>query len=221
MIAVVTGASRGIGYAVAELLADTGWLVIDFSRSRPVIGSKKIDHYGVDVRKYAQIQRAVDVVYNKYGYVDLLVNNAGVFESKFFRDWDSRKIGDVIETNLIGTMNVTHAMLSILAQPSRIINISSVAAFDPIIKQSIYCASKAGLNAFMNALSLEERQVLITNICPGGVNTSLWNNSNPYPGNKSSLIKAEEVAQVVDYVASLPPHIIVKKIDMFPSQEWH
>lgn len=212
MTTIVTGSSSGIGQEICKRFRERGWTTIGIAREEV-----HQDDLVADVSDYRQVIRTARLVEEKFKIVDLIVNCAGIFESKSFTKCDPSTIVKIIDTNLIGIMNVTHAFLPILR--GRIINIASVSALHGIKNQAVYSASKAGIEGFANSLALEN--VNICTIYPGGVDTLLWNDSNPYIGDKLQLLKVEDIAEVVEFIATRPLRVIVKKIVMFPESETH
>jgi 3-oxoacyl-[acyl-carrier protein] reductase len=107
---------------------------------------------------------------------------------------------------------------------ARIVNIASVATTHGSAKQAVYCASKFGVDGFAEALNQEviERGISITTICPGGIDTPLWKPATPYPGGDvSKLLASGDIADLVEYVANLPERVVLKRLTLFPSNEWH
>ncbi len=185
-VAVVTGAGRGIGLAIAETLAAGGAQIAALSRteSNSQSAAEKITvaggvarAYAVDVADFAATQELGTQILQDFGKVDILVNNAGVTRDTLAmrmseEDWDS-----VIATNLKGAFNVTQALLrSMLKQRSgRIINISSVIGLIGNAGQSNYAASKAGLIGFTKSLAKEcaSRGILVNAVAPGFIETDM------------------------------------------------
>lgn len=233
--AVVTGASSGVGTEVAKRLVARGWKVYGLARSpvplemvRAELGAGFVP-VPTDVRQASSVAAAFATIAasltGKDGpRIDLLVNNAAVFKMAEFATCSLSDIDNLIDTNLKGTLYCTHAALALLGPGSRIVNIGSVAGTHGIANQAIYCASKFGVDGFAEALNQEliGRGISITTICPGGIDTPLWQDaSNPYPGDLSKILDPGDVAGLVEYVAGLPQRVVLKKAVLFPSNEWH
>jgi NADP-dependent 3-hydroxy acid dehydrogenase YdfG len=121
-------------------------------------------------------------------------------------------------------MYVTSEALKTMTTGSRIIFINSVAGLRNIQNQSLYCASKAALTSFASTLGqeLRERKIKVSSIHPGGINTTLWNEKNPYPcGNADEALDPSIVADAVFHIAEVPHTTEIKTITMFPEVEWH
>ncbi|MEO8702141.1 MAG: SDR family oxidoreductase [Kofleriaceae bacterium] len=220
--AIVTGASSGVGRAVAERLTAKGWSVTGFAR-HPAAGTA-FPLVEVDVRDPVRVRAAVAAVGEARGTIDLLVNNAAVFRMQRFEEFDVADLDAIVDTNLKGTLYCTHAALAWLKSGSRIVNIGSVAGTHGIANQAVYCASKYGVDGFSEALAqeLQPRGIHVTVIAPGGIETPLWQpTTNPYPGPPGKILEVGDVAGLVEYVAELPPHVVFKKAILFPSNEWH
>src|SRR5438067_8501364 len=184
-VAFVTGGSRGIGLAIARaLVADgahvaiTGRNAAHLSSARPVIeaaGPGSVETLQADVRKHADVQRAVDAAVARFGGLDILINNAGVGIFADVASMTPEQWAEVIDTNLTGVFNACHASLPHLRRRGGgfIINISSLAGKNPFSNAAAYCASKAGLNAFSEALMQELRydDIRVSYIMPGSVAT--------------------------------------------------
>ena len=186
-VAVVTGAGRGIGRAIAEAFAAEGAKVAVVSRSESSCGAaaeainaahpEAAKAYAVDVADPSAVEELGKTVIGDFGKVDILVNNAGVTRDGLALrmsedDWDT-----VLDTNLKGAFMVTKAFQrSILKQPSgRIINISSVVGLIGNAGQANYSASKAGLIGFTKALAREfaGRKITVNAIAPGFIETDM------------------------------------------------
>lgn len=229
-VAVVTGASSGVGAEIARRFVARGWQVVGLARSEAALATLQAElgdafaPRSVDVRDARAVAQVFAGLATEYGRIDLLVNNAAVFKMASFASCSVEDIDRIIDTNLKGTLYVTHAALPLLQAGSRIVNIGSVAGTHGIATQAIYCASKFGVDGFAEALNQEliAGGVSITSICPGGIDTPLWQDaSNPYPGDLSKILSPGDVAGLVEYVADLPQRVVLKKAVLFPSNEWH
>lgn len=221
-VAVITGTSRGLGVDIAKRLMAKGWTVIGFSRSA---GKADFETHQVDVTDHAQVAAAFEKIKAKHGTLDLLVNNAAIFKMAKFTECDVRDMHGIVDTNLKGTMFCTHAALKLLKRPGgKIINVASVSGTHGIPNQAIYVASKHAMVGFADALAqeLQAEGITVSTLCPGGIDTPLWDpKTNPYPGDKKALLPSDDVAKVVELCAELPNSVTMKKIVMFPSNEWH
>ncbi len=230
-LAVITGASRGVGVDIARRLIAKGWTTIGLARRSEQLADVQktlgpgFQFFPADVANYDEVAGAFEKIGKQYGTIDVLVNNAAVFKLARFSDCDVRDITSILDTNLKGTLFCTHRALPLLRRPGgRIINIASVAATHGLKNQAIYCASKHGVDGFADALAqeLQEEQISVSTICPGGIDTPLWDKAtNPYPGDLKKILQPDDVARMVELVAELPAHVTMKKVIMFPSNEWH
>jgi len=186
-VAVVTGAGRGIGHAIAVRLAKEGARVASVSRTQAnaqktadEINSTRADAakaYAVDVADQAAVQKAAAEIFEQFGRVDILVNNAGVTRDGLsmrmsMEDWDT-----VLNTNLKGAFNFTQAVMRpmIKQRSGRIINISSIAGLTGNAGQANYSASKAGLIGLTKTLARElaSRGITVNAVAPGLIETDM------------------------------------------------
>ncbi|HEX4641294.1 MAG TPA: 3-oxoacyl-[acyl-carrier-protein] reductase [Chthoniobacterales bacterium] len=186
-VAVVTGAGRGIGHAIAVRLAKEGARVASVSRTEAnaqktadEINALRADGakaYAVDVADQAAVQKAAAQIFEDFGRVDILVNNAGVTRDGLsmrmsMEDWDT-----VLNTNLKGAFNFTQAVMRpmIKQRSGRIINISSIAGLTGNAGQANYSASKAGLIGLTKTLARElaSRGITVNAVAPGLIETDM------------------------------------------------
>ena len=186
-VAIVTGAGRGIGHAIALRLASEGARLACVSRTEAnakrtadEINRKRADaanHYGVDVADHGAVQKIGAQILEEFGKIDILVNNAGVTRDGLsvrmsIEDWDA-----VINTNLKGAFNFVQAVerAMIKQRSGRIINISSVVGLIGNAGQTNYAASKAGLIGFTKSLARElaSRNITVNAVAPGFIATDM------------------------------------------------
>ena len=229
-VAFVTGGSRGIGLAIARaLVADgahvaiTGRNAAHLSSARPAIeaaGPGSVETLQADVRKHADVQRAVDAAVARFGGLDILINNAGVGIFADVASMTPEQWADVIDTNLTGVFNACHAALPHMRRRGGgfIINISSLAGKNPFANGAAYCASKSGLNAFSEALMQEVRydDIRVSYVMPGSVATAF--SSGDETKGVDWKIAPEEVAEVVVNLLRHNPRSLPSRVELRPSK---
>ncbi|MDP9277396.1 MAG: SDR family oxidoreductase [Actinomycetota bacterium] len=209
-VALVSGASRGIGREVArQLAADHGFLVLAGARDPEAAGPsdhERITFVRLDVADQASVDRLADQVGSDPGRLDVLVNNAGIGGRTGYQarlaDADLGDIKEVLETNLFGALRLTKAMLPLLGQSPhpRVVNVSSGAGQLDEMNGGIhgYRLSKVGLNALTRILADDEAEsrLLVNSMCPGWVRTDM--------GGPSASRSVEEGADTAVWLATLP-----------------
>ena len=228
-IAVVTGGSAGIGEAAARALAADGWLVYVAARRKELCDAIAADIGGVAVELDVTEQGSVDTLAELVPRVDLLVNNAGgakgldPLREANPDDWDW-----MYQTNVLGTVRVTKALYpALVAAEGLVINVGSVAGLDPYVGGSGYNAAKFGLRALTRAFRREEvdQPIRITEIDPGRVKTDFAFNrfgdeakaAAVYDGKLN--LTAEDIAEAIRWVASLPPHVNIDTMNIMPRDQ--
>jgi len=220
---LITGSSRGLGKALTETFLQNGWKVIGFSRT----DLKSYDNYThivADVANIGQVHTAFDLLKKTKTKIDVLINNTAAFHIGDFADSKYFDIANVIDTNVKGTMYVTNQALTIMESGSKIVFVNSVAGLREIQHQSIYCASKAALKSFAGVLGQELKQkgIKVSSIHPGGINTTLWNENNPYPcGDVTNALDPHHLSDMIYRISSDTSNTEYKTITMFPEVEWH
>ena len=225
-VALVTGGSKGIGFAIAKaLVADGASVVItgrhrrELERAQAELGSRAFAVVA-DVRNPAEVAAAAREPVDRFGGLDVLVNNAGIGLFKNAADMAVADWQAVIDTNLSGVFYFCHAAIPHLRQRGGgwIINISSLAGKNPFVGGTAYCASKAGLNAFSEALMEEVRydDIRVTCLMPGSVATGFGGRSaQDRPDWK---IQPEDVAEVVLDLLLMPARSLPSRIELRPSK---
>ena len=218
-IAVVTGASRGIGFATAVALAEDGATVVGLARSMPERGelARRLNATGrphillsCDVSDWLAVRGVVRKVIDRFSGIDVLVNNAGVIDPiGRVADTDPALWMRSITVNLNGAYLMTRAALaSLLERHGTVINISSGAAHQPFEGWSAYCSSKAGLAMLTKSLAVEyEAQGLrVFGFQPGTVDTRMQDRIRASGINEVSNLKREDLAdphELTQYIVYL------------------
>ena len=176
-VALVTGASSGIGQLTASLLADRGYRVFGTSRREQSISPNGVEMLVMDVRSDDSVRSCVEQMRSQVSGIDVLVNNAGQIHVSVIEDTTLEQAKDVLETNFWGVVRVTAAVLPIMRgqRSGHIINVSSLAGLVGIPGQAFYAASKFALEGYSEALSLEVEQfnVCVALVEPGFFKTHL------------------------------------------------
>jgi 3-oxoacyl-[acyl-carrier protein] reductase len=208
-VALVTGASRGIGAAVARALDARGAKLGLGSRSGDDLGLDAVAE-SCDVRDPEQLQSLVDATVTRFGRLDILVANAGVGAYGPFLELGLEHLDEMIDVNLKGTLYAVRAALPhLLRSPEAdLVTIASEAGRRGLPGEAVYCASKFGQVGFTRALDheLREQGVRCTSVCPGGVATDFA--LEPGRGRSEDalggMMSAEDVAEVVLFVLTRP-----------------
>jgi 3-oxoacyl-[acyl-carrier protein] reductase len=229
-VAFVTGGSRGIGLAIARALmaegaqvAVTGRSAGHLSAARGQIeraGPGKVETLQADVRSYPDVERALAACVARFGGLDIVVNNAGVGIFADVADMSPAQWSEVIDTNLTGVFNVCHVAIPHLRRRGAgfIINISSLAGKNPFATAAAYCVSKAGLNAFSEALMQEVRydNIRVSYVMPGSVATSF--SSGDAAKGADWKIAPEDVAEIVIDLLRHPARSLPSRVELRPSK---
>ena len=227
--AIVTGGTRGIGRAIAELLLRQGASVAICGRTEESTRSAvtelkplgKIFGYAADISDAEQVSNFFRAVDSEFGKLDILVNNAGrgVFRKVAEmtpEDWHAN-----IGLNLTGAFYTCREALARFGQSGGfIINVSSLAGKNPFSSGAAYNASKAGLNLFTEAMMLDHRydNVRVCSIMPGSVNTEFSSGPFDHSGDGAWMIQPEDVAEAVSFVLRMPARTMVSAVEIRPSR---
>ena len=240
-LAMITGASSGIGAAAAKIFASNGWDVILIGRRTERI--KEIsealhNEFGIealpltlDVSDQPEVARQLAKLEGKWRELDVLVNNAGgarglgAIQEGSLNDWEW-----MINVNLKGLLYISHEVIPMMLKRNKghIINVGSIAGRQPYPNGNVYCAVKAAVDSISRGMRLDllKESIKVTHVAPGAANTefslarfhgdqhradSVYNGYQPLTG--------EDVAEVIYYAASLPPHVNINDIEITPTAQ--
>jgi NAD(P)-dependent dehydrogenase (short-subunit alcohol dehydrogenase family) len=232
MVAIVTGGSKGIGLGIARAFVARGKQVVISARNEREL-AKAVDELGVgdrvaavaaDVQRAEDADRLIKETVARFGGLDVLVNNAGLGTFARVADMSIEAWRQVIDTNQSGVFYCCHAAIPELRRRGGgyIVNISSLAGKNSFVGGAAYCASKAGLNAFSEALMQELRydNIRVSYVMPGSVATDFGvvdGNDRNSP-NDSWKLTADDVARVVVDLVTTDSRALASRVEMRPSK---
>src|SRR3989338_6025030 len=220
-IALVTGASRGIGKAIAmELARNKVNIILNYNKNEKeaeeVVNEIKklgVDAVAVkaDISKFEECSAMMDFIKKKFEWLDIVVNNAGALSDKTLKNMTKEQWDFVMNINLDGTFNVTKNALPLIRENGRVINISSIVGISGNFGQTNYAASKAGIIGFTKSLAKElgKRKITVNAVAPGFIDTQM---TKSIPFIRRKIIMAmiplgraglpEDIANLVAFLAS-------------------
>ncbi|MFA0689503.1 SDR family NAD(P)-dependent oxidoreductase [Vibrio splendidus] len=237
-IAFITGATSGFGKAAAKRFAEDNWsLVLSGRRIERLLDLKEeltvpVHVIQLDVRDADAVKQAIDSLPAEFSSITALVNNAGLaLAPEGAPDVDLKDWHTMIDTNVTGLVNVTHALLPTLIKKgagSSIINVGSIAGQWPYPGSHVYGASKAFVKQFSYNLrcDLQGTGVRVTDLSPGIAETEFTlvrtkgnqtASDNLYQG--TTPLSAEDIAEQMFYIATLPDHININRVEVMPTRQ--
>lgn len=232
-VIVLTGASSGIGAATAKALSNSPHLVVLLARNKDkltAIASEMdcITHViPTDVTDVKQVQEAMKIIVDKFGGIDVLINNAGI---GYFDPIDQGKLEEwhtMVDVNFKGLLNITHSALPLLKKSDNghIINVTSVAAHQVFPSSAVYSATKHAVLALSKGLHQElQKEIKVTSISPGAVNTPFVEQTT----NKemkddlrtyfSKGMHPNTIAQQIVYALEQPKNVTISEIIVRPGR---
>lgn len=225
-VALVSGASRGIGLAVAEELRAAGAHVVRLARSLSDGSAERDTTLRCDVTRPDEVDRVVARAIAEVGVPDIVVTSTGVFYVKPLAETTPEEFTETINTNLTGPFLVVRALLPRLLERGRghVVTIGSSSDHIPYPGNSAYAASKYGVRGMHEVLSVElaNSGVLATLVSPGSTDTDIWNEIDPdsKPGfrKRKDMMRPEDVAEAVLFVVTREPRMMVTEIRLAPSK---
>ncbi len=224
-VALVTGASRGIGAATARALAAAGVRLGLGSRSGDDLGLRDVVARPCDVRDPAALDQLVEATLDRFGRLDILIANAGVGSYHPFAQTPPEHIEEMVDVNLKGTIYAVRAALPHLlaAGEADIVAVASEAGRRAAPNQAVYCASKFGQVGFIRALDHELRGqgVRCASVCPGGVATdfALTDGYGRAAEATDGMMAPEDVAEVIMFVLTRPRNLRLLEANLRPMKE--
>lgn len=243
-VAIITGASSGIGFSTALLLAKNGVKIVAGARRMDKMETLKesVEKFGgkikitkLDVTKRDQCQKIAQDAIEEYGNIDILINNAGLMPLSFVKNLKIDEWDMMVDVNLKGVLYCTAAVIPYMInkKSGHIVNISSIAGRIVFPSGSVYCATKHAVTAFSEGLRQELSQrsnIKITCIEPGTVNTELTNtitdpalqnfvNSVKNSKNTPESLQSEDIAKSILYALDSPDQVNVNEILIRPIKQ--
>ena len=229
--ALITGASSGIGKETALAFASSGIDVALIGRSVEKLAAVenavvktgvKAKTYVVDLANLSKVQEKMRQIVLDFGNIDILVNNAGMGYTATLSETPLSDWQQVIDLNLTSVFECIKGILPSMRQQNRgtIINVASVAGKQAFANWGAYSVSKAGVIALSQALAQEERKngIRVTAICPGAVNTEIWDTKTVNADfDRSNMLTPEIVAQSILHTVLLPKQAVVDELTLMPS----
>jgi NAD(P)-dependent dehydrogenase (short-subunit alcohol dehydrogenase family) len=224
-VALVTGASRGIGAAVAELLAAEGARVIRIARTLKSGTRGSVQDISCDLTDWEQVTRVAAEIIARDGPPDIVVSNAGAFLLQRLDATGASDLDRQLAVNLRAPFAVAKALLPAMARAGRgsFITLGSVADHVGFPENAAYAASKYGLRGLHETLLEEYRGtgVRLTLVSPGPTDTSAWDPFDPDRREgfipRAGMLRPADVAEAVVFVATRPPHVLIDWLRLGPS----
>lgn len=227
---LITGASSGIGRAIAQRLAEAGANVALAARHREKLervaaslpaGTQSLV-IPTDVSKEEDVARAVEETAKAFGSLDVLVNNAGYGIFKPIDEMTAEEFDGMIAVNLRGVfLGLKYGLARMYAQGKggSIVTISSLAGKNGFSGGGGYCAGKFGVTGLMESAFHEarSRNVRVINIAPGSVDTPFFDDVEKAPPNRDKILQPDDVALTVLHTLSLPPRALIREVDIRPA----
>ena len=228
--ALVTGASSGLGKYISIQLSKKKIRVIGIARDKKkleklkkYIGNKYFDYVNFDLKRIDQIENITKSIIKREKFLEILINNAGVYKQSNLQNTNISEINDLIDTNLKAPIILTKILSKIMKKNKKgyIINISSIAGKIPIKDSSVYCGTKYGLHGFGNSLNkeLKNSDVKVCTIFPGGINTPLWKNTKYKPGNLKDSLRPNDIFKIIDLMLKFGKKINFNEAVITPTIE--
>jgi NAD(P)-dependent dehydrogenase (short-subunit alcohol dehydrogenase family) len=226
-LALVTGASRGIGAAIADALAEEGAQVVRVSRTLKSGANGRFHDLSCDLTDPDQVREMVDRVVSRSGVPDIVVSNAGTFLLQPLASTTASDLEEQLAVNLRASFFVAQAFLPLMQQAARgsFITIGSVADHHGLPGNSAYAASKYALRGLHETLLEEYRGsgVRLSLISPGATDTSMWDPIDPDRREgfipRAGMLRPRDVADAVVFVASRPAHVHIDWLRIGPTSK--
>lgn len=219
-VAIVTGASKGIGLETVKLLLEAGARVAGWSRSRPELEHERFLHLETNIREYASVEKAFNQTREKWGdQLAVLVNNAGLGYQGKLEEMPLEEWHQMFETNVNGVFYATRLVLPLMkkAGEGHIINLSSIAGTTGVETMAGYCGTKHAVRGISHSLYKEVRNdgIKVTCIYPGSVQTRFFDSFDSVQANEN-MMRPEDVADTILHAIQTHRNFHLVDIEMRP-----
>lgn len=215
---VITGGSDGLGKTLTETFAKENNVIILATNEEKMglVARENNCHYKMcDVSNYVAVEKAISEIVEEYNKIDVLINNAGLWIQEELDTNDSDRIKSVIEVNLLGTINVSKAVIPSMKEnkDGLIININSQAGINHKAERVVYNASKWGVTGFSKSLQDEVAKygIRVTDVMPGMMKTDMFNKMN-ISKNMANGLDTKEVARLIKFIIDTPSDVMIPEV---------
>lgn len=223
-VVLITGASDGLGRSVAIKLSQQGAKIALVSRSENKLKEvkneigKAAEYFVCDIGQPDQVETTVKAVVKKFGTIDVLINNAGIWLQGKTDEADPGKIKAIFQANSLGLIYMVRAALPILKKRKEalIYNVISNAGLDPGQDWGIYVGSKFAARGFAESLRLElaETKIKVMSLYPGGIDTDLFIKAGNQLKNEPWMMKKEDVVDIIEFMLTRPQDITIHALEV-------
>lgn len=229
---LITGASRGLGAALARELAVRGYRLMLVARSVDALDTlaaalraahgATVETWAADLCDASALQRCADAALQRMGVVDVLINNAGFGHYKPLSEWTPREIGDCTALNLTAPMLLARALVPAMLARRRgmVVNVASDLARRYLANMAPYVASKFGLLGFSGSLlrEVKDHGLKVTTVLPGIIDTAFGGGAEGSRDTRGALSPAAVAAQIADLL-ELPDNVLLDEVTIHPLQQ--
>ena len=215
---VITGGSDGLGKTLAESLSKENNVIIlatNEDKLKLVANDNSCKYKVCDVSDYTEVEKTITEIITENNKIDVLVNNAGLWIQEELDTNDSDRIKSVIEVNLLGTINVSKAVIPSMKEnkDGLIININSQAGINHKAERTVYNASKWGVTGFSKSLQDEVAKygIRVTDVMPGMMKTHMFSKLN-ISKNMENGLDTKEVARLIQFIIDTPKDVMIPEV---------
>lgn len=215
---IITGGSDGLGKALAEYLTKENNVIIiatSEEKLKTVANDNNCTYKVCDVSNYDMVENTINDIAKEFGTIDVLINNAGLWIQEELDTNDSARIKSVIEVNLLGTINMSKAVIPFMKEKrdGLIMNINSQAGINHKAERVVYNASKWGVTGFSKSLQDEVAKygIRVTDVLPGMMVTDMFNKMN-ITKNMENGLDTKEVCRLVQFIIDTPSNVMIPEV---------
>ena len=215
---VITGGSDGLGKTLTETFSKENNVIIlatNEEKMNLVAKENNCSYKVCDVSNYEMVEKAISEIVDEHNKIDVLINNAGLWIQEELDTNDSDRIKSVIEVNLLGTINVSKAVIPSMKanKDGLIININSQAGINHKAERVVYNASKWGVTGFSKSLQDEVAKygIRVTDVMPGMMKTEMFSRMN-IEKNMANGIDTKEVARLIKFIIDTPSNVMIPEV---------
>lgn len=215
---VITGGNDGLGKTLAETLSRDNNVIIlatNEEKLKNVASENNCEYKVCDVSKYSVVSETINDIVNKYGKIDVLINNAGLWIQEELDSNDIERIESVVDVNFLGVINCSKAVIPSMKinKDGLIININSQAGINHKAERVVYNATKWGVTGFSKSLQDEVAKygIRVTNLMPGMMKTDMFKKLN-IEKNMANGVDTKEVARLIKFVIDTPADVMIPEV---------